>query len=112
LYALRFFLCSLEQGYTTVIALQLFQGIAYPIYLLGVMQYVYRAVPLNLQASGITILASLGFGLGSFIGNLGGGMLVENYGIYFLYRVLSAACALSMLVGLGLKLTDKRMANN
>ncbi|MGE5678175.1 MAG: MFS transporter [Pseudomonadota bacterium] len=112
LYALRFFLCSLEQSYVTVIAIQLFQGISYPLYLLGAMQYVYREVPQNLQASGITILASLGFGLGSFIGNLGGGMLVESYGIYFLYRVLSAACALSLLVGLGLKLTDKLTADN
>ena len=112
LYVVRFFLCSLKQSYITVIAIQLFQGISYPLYLLGAMQYVYSAVPQNLQASGITILASLGFGLGSFIGNLGGGMLVENYGIYFLYRILSAACALSLFVGLWLKLTDKRTTNN
>lgn len=112
LYVLRFFLCSLQQSYATVIAIQLFQGISYPLYLLGAMQYVYRTVPQNLQASGITILASLGFGLGSFIGNLGGGMLVESYGIYSLYRVLSVACALSLFVGLWLKFTDRKLVNS
>jgi len=108
LYVIRFFLCSLEQSYITVIAIQLLQGFSYPLYLLGAMQYIYKTVPESIRASGITILSSLGFGLGSFIGNLGGGVLVENYGIYFLYRVLSVCCALAFLTGLYLKVKDRK----
>lgn len=108
LYVVRFFLCSLEQTYVTIIAIQLLQGISYPLYLLGAMQYLYKTVPEHIRASGITILSSLGFGLGSFIGNLGGGVILENYGIFFLYRTLSVCCGLALLVGIYLKVNDKR----
>lgn len=106
LYVIRFFLCSLEQGYITVIAIQLLQGFSYPLYLLGAMQYIYKTVPESIRASGITILSSLGFGLGSLIGNLGGGIIVENYGVYQLYRALSLCCVLALIAGLYLKSKD------
>ncbi|HYF82082.1 MAG TPA: MFS transporter [Clostridia bacterium] len=110
LYVLRFFLCSIEQSYLSVIAIQLLQGVTFPLYLMGAMQYLYKIIPEQIKASGITILSSLGFGLGSFIGNLGGGMLLESHGVYSLYRVLSVFCLLSFLVGIYLKSFDKKMA--
>lgn len=110
LYILRFFLCSIQQGYLIVIVIQLLQGITYPLYLLGTMQYLYKTVPEQIRASGITTLSALGFGLGSFIGNLGGGILLENHGIYFLYRTLSVFCIFSLLVGFYLKSQDGKTA--
>jgi MFS transporter, PPP family, 3-phenylpropionic acid transporter len=110
LYILRFFLCSIEQNYLSVIGIQLLQGVSYPLYLLGAMQYLYKIIPEHIKASGITILSSLGFGLGSFIGNLGGGMLLESHGVYFLYKVLSIFCIFSFLVGIYLKSFEKKTA--
>ena len=107
LYVLRFFLCSIEQSYLSIIAIQ---SVTFPLYLLGAMQYLYKIIPEHIKASGITILSSLGFGLGGFIGNLGGGMLLESYGVYFLYRVLSVFCVLSLLVGIYLKSQEKKIA--
>jgi len=108
LYALRFLLCSMEQSYLSVIAIQLLQGITFPLYLIGAMQYLYKIVPEQIKASGITILTSLGFGLGGFIGNLGGGVLLERHGVYFLYRTLSVSCILSLLVVVYLKSKEKK----
>ncbi len=110
LYVLRFFLCSIEQSYLSIIAIQLLQGVTFPLYLMGAMQYLYKIIPEHIKASGITILSSLGFGLGSFIGNLGGGMLLESHGVFFLYRVLSVFCILSLMVGLYLKSQEKKVA--
>ncbi len=110
LYALRFFLCSIEQSYLSVIAIQLLQSVTFPLYLMGAMQYLYKIIPEHIKASGITILSSLGFGLGSFIGNLGGGMLLQSHRVYFLYRVLSIFCILSLLVGIYLKSQEKKTA--
>ncbi|KUO77230.1 MAG: hypothetical protein APF77_12580 [Clostridia bacterium BRH_c25] len=106
LYSFRFFLCSMEQSYLTVIAIQLLQGATFPLYLMGAIQYLYKIVPEHIKASGITILFSLGFGLGSFIGNLGGGILLESRGIFFLYKTLSVFCVFSLLVGIYLKSMD------
>lgn len=105
LFALRFFLCSAEQSYQSVIAIQLMQSVTYPLYLTGAMQYVNMSVPEHIKASGITLISSLGFGLGSFIGNLYGGMLVETRGIYYLYRAMAIFCILSLITGICLKFT-------
>ncbi|HYE82743.1 MAG TPA: MFS transporter [Clostridia bacterium] len=112
LYILRFFLCSMEQSYMTVIAIQFMQSVTFPLYLMGAMQYLYKIVPEHIKASGITLLTSLGFGLGSFIGNLYGGMLLESHGIYYLYRTLSIFCILSLIVGIYLKFMDNRTVRN
>jgi len=108
LYALRFLLNSIEQSYLSVIAIQLLQGITYPLYLMGAMQYLYKIVPEQIKASGTTLLSALGFALGSFIGNLGGGVLLEHHSIYLLYKVLSVFCILSLLAGLYLKSQDNK----
>lgn len=108
LYILRFLLCSLKQGYWSVIAIQLLQAVTFPLYLMGALQYLNLLVPDQIRASGITILSSLGFGLGSFLGNLGGGMLVESYGVYSLYRVMAVFCLLSLIVGIYLKQQGKK----
>lgn len=103
LYAIRFLMCSFEQSYTTIIAIQLMQGVTFPLYLIGVMQHLSKIVPEDIRASGITILSSLGFGLGNFIGNLSGGILLENQDIFFLYRLLAVICIISLLAGIFLK---------
>ncbi len=108
LYTLRFLLCSIPQSYISVISIQLLQGVTFPLYLMGAMQYLYKIVPEPIKASGITLLSSLGFGLGSFIGNLGGGVFLESHGIHLLYRILSVFCVLALLVGLYLKSQDKK----
>jgi MFS family permease len=110
LYSVRFLLCSFPQSYISVIFIQLLQGATFPLYLMGAMQYLNKIVPEPIKASGITLLSSLGFGLGSFIGNLGGGVLLESHGIYFLYRALSIFCILSLIVGLYLKSQEKKAA--
>jgi hypothetical protein len=41
---------------------------------------------------------------------LGGGMLLESHGVYFLYKVLSIFCIFSFLVGIYLKSFEKKTA--
>lgn len=106
LFALRFALCSFEQGYVSIIAIQLIQGISFPLYLMGGLQYVNKIVPEQIRATGITLLSSLGFGLGSLIGSLGGGILLNSRSIFSLYGVISVVCILSMASAFLLKLRD------
>lgn len=108
LFAVRFGLCTFEQGYISIIFIQLLQGISYPLYLMGGLQYLNNVVSEQIRATGITLLSSLGFGLGSLIGSLGGGILLNSHSIFFLYGVISAMCILSMASAFFLKLRDNQ----
>ncbi len=108
LYFVRMLLTSMSSSYMQVIGVQFMQSITYPLYLFSAMQYVKILVPDRLRASGITLLSSLGFGLGGLIGNLGGGYILQYAGPFFLYRVLTAVCILSAALALLLKFTQKQ----
>lgn len=108
LYFVRMLLTSMSTSYVQVIGVQFMQSITYPLYLFSAMQYVKILVPDRLRASGITLLSSLGFGLGSLIGNLGGGYILQFDGPFFLYKVLTAVCILSAGLALLLKFTQKK----
>ncbi len=110
LFAIRFGLCAIEQGYASIIIIQLMQGISFPLFLMGGLQYMNKVVPEQIRATGITLLSSLGFGLGSLFGNLGGGILLDSHSIFFLYAVISCICLLSMASAFFLKFWDSRNA--
>lgn len=107
LYIIRMLLSAFSTNYTMVIAVQLMQSITFPLYLFAAMQYVNVIVPDKVRASGITLLASLGFGLGGLIGNLGGGYVLEYKDPFFLYKSLAVVCTISLVIALILKLKEK-----
>ena len=110
LYAVRFLLSSFCTSYVEVMLVQLMQGITFPLFLTAALQYVNRIVPNQIRASGITLLSSLGFGLGSFLGNLGGGYVLQVSTIFHLYQLLSFVSVLSLTVALFLKVKSFRTA--
>jgi PPP family 3-phenylpropionic acid transporter len=79
------------------------QSITYPLYLFAAMQYINVIVPDKIRASGITLLSSLGFGLGGLIGNLGGGFILQYQTPFYLYKVLAMASFAALVIALILK---------
>ncbi len=108
LYAVRMFLSSISGDYVTVIAVQLMQGITYPFYILSVIQYVNKEVPDKIKASGMSIMSSLGFGLGGFIGSIMGGSIIEGYDVFVLYKAITIVCIAAFGVGMLLKIKDSK----
>jgi MFS transporter, PPP family, 3-phenylpropionic acid transporter len=109
LYIFRMLLSAYSTSYNMVIAVQFMQSITYPLYLFATMQYINVIVPDKIRASGITMLSSLGFGLGGLIGNLGGGFILQYRGPFFLYKFMAMVCCLSLLIILALKYTEKQV---
>jgi MFS transporter, PPP family, 3-phenylpropionic acid transporter len=109
LYIIRMLLSAYSTSYNMVIAVQFMQSITYPLYLFATMQYINVIVPDKIRASGITMLSSLGFGLGGLIGNLGGGFILQYRGPFFLYKFMAMVCCLSLLIILALKYTEKQV---
>ena len=98
--AIRFAACSLVDNYVFVIAIQMLNGISYPLYLTAALKYTGNRFPAHIKASGITMLSALGFGLGNFVGNIAGGYILQGSNIFFLYRIMSLACVIALLIGI------------
>lgn len=107
LYILRYFLDSICQNYNTVILIQLMQGITFPLYLVAALNYINRIVPKKMRTSGITLYSAIGSGLGSFVGNMGGGFLLQYSNVFTLYQILSFSAVISFVISLILKKIDK-----
>lgn len=112
LYIFRMLLSAYSTNYVMVIAIQLMQSITFPLYLFAAMQYINVVVPDKIRASGITMLASLGFGLGGLIGNLGGGFILQYKDPFFLYKFLALICFVSLLIVLLLKFKENQAKQN
>ncbi|OGO78566.1 MAG: hypothetical protein A2Y23_13340 [Clostridiales bacterium GWB2_37_7] len=107
LYIVRMLLSAYSTNYVMVIAVQLMQSITFPLYLFAALQYLNVIVPDKIRASGITLLSSLGFGLGGLIGSLGGGYILQYKDPFYLYKALAVVCLASLLIVLILKFKEK-----
>ena len=107
MYALRFFLNTICSSYVLVIFVQLLQGVSFTMFLMATLQYLNKIVPTNLRTSGMTIYAALGGGLGGFLGNMAGGVIVQELNVFWLYRILAIICLFASLIVFYLKYVDK-----
>lgn len=107
LYVVRYFLDSICHSYTSVILIQMMQGITFPLYLIAALNFINRIVPEKMRTSGITLYSALGCGLGSFVGNIGGGFILQSSNVFMLFKFLSLSSILSLLISLILKRIDK-----
>lgn len=103
LYIVRMFLSAISPNYYMVIGVQLMQSVTFPLYMVAAMHYINVIVPEKVRASGITLLSALGFGLGSLIGNFGGGFILQYSNPFFLYKILTIVCCIALAVALFLK---------
>lgn len=111
IYILRFFLDSVSNNFNMVIIIQLLQGVTYPFYLMAALQYVNKIVPKNLQTTGITLYSAIGGGIGGFTGNLLGGIFLEWFSVFILFKVLSFICLIALASVLVLKKIDMLYCN-
>jgi PPP family 3-phenylpropionic acid transporter len=107
-YIIRFFINSLCTNYQAVLAIQLLQGISFPLYLTATLQYVIKIVPPETRTTALTTFAAITGGIGGFIGNIGGGFLLQIINVFQLYRILAVLCVIALLIGLILKRVDKK----
>ena len=103
LYTARFLIDSFCPWYQLVLAVQLLQAVTYPLYLIATLQYVQEIVPPSTRTTAITAVTAFSGGIGGFIGNLSGGIIIERISVFFLFRLMSIICAAAFIVGLFLK---------
>lgn len=107
-YSVRFFLDSFCTNYKFALALQAMQAVTYTFFLISSLQYVNEIVPSKMKTSGITLYSAVGCGLGSFIGNISGGLLLEKISIFTLYKILALICAVTLLISVYIKKCNQK----
>jgi PPP family 3-phenylpropionic acid transporter len=108
-YALRFFLVSVFDSFHIIIIIQLLESVSYPLVLLGALEYLNKITPSKVKTTSMTFYTAA-YGVGGFIGNITGGIILENASIFLLYRVLSIISVIGCIVVLILKKTDRMIS--
>lgn len=96
-YVLRYFLDSLSTSYISVIMIQGMQSITYPLFLISSYQYMNKITPAKMKSSVMTFFAAA-CGIGNFIGNIGGGILLEHISVFLLFRIISFICVICLII--------------
>lgn len=110
LFVIRYFLSSICTSYIWVIIIQGMQGITFSLFLIASLQYLNKITPTRIRTSAMTFYTAV-CGIGAFVGNIGGGTLLESISIFSLYRVLALICLVSTMVIVILKNIDKKHQN-
>lgn len=107
IYIFRYLLDSYCSSYIGVIAVQILQGVTFTLYLTATMHYINRVSEPKLRTSAITLYAAIGGGIGGFIGNFGGGLFLEHFSVFALFRLMAAAAFLALITAAFLKKYEK-----
>lgn len=111
-YIFRYFITSICTSYQQVIIIQLLQGITFPLYLTSTLQYVKDIVSPETRTTALTVFAAVTTGIGGFIGNIGGGNLLQVISIFQLYKIFAVLGFIALSIGLVLKRVDRNSSQN
>jgi predicted MFS family arabinose efflux permease len=79
--------------------IQVLHGVCFAIILVASLEYLYRIVPPEMQATGHMMYVAISFGVTGIIGSSLGGMVFEAFGGSTLYLLLSG---IALIGGIGL----------
>lgn len=102
-FSIRYFLDSISSNYNIVLIIQILQCVTFTFYIISALQYVNEVIPPKMRTSGITLYTAIGCGLGGFIGNIIGGIIIDSSSIFVLYKILSSMCVVTIIISLILK---------
>jgi MFS family permease len=96
-YTVRILLYSLVPAATWVLAVQLLHGASFGLYLMASTTLVHELVGAELAATGQGLLASA-MAFGQMTGSLVGGILLDQFGIFAIFRLSATISGLALMV--------------
>lgn len=97
-YSIRWGILGLGASAPLVITSQLLNAISFGVFHLSAIKYIYENSPLNLKQTGLAIYNTTAFGVGSSVGILAAGNLVDNFKMSSLFFASSAVAMVGFLV--------------
>ncbi|QCX34493.1 MFS transporter [Caloramator sp. E03] len=101
-FALRYFLDSISPSYIFVIAVQIMHALTFPLFLLAALNYLNRKTNPKMKTTATTVYFASS-GIGAFVGNIVGGMLLEHITVFTLFKIISIFSVLCLALGVKLK---------
>jgi MFS family permease len=101
IYGSKFILDFIFKNANLIIAVQVFEGIAFTLFITSTLEYLNSKTDGKVRATAMSIYAAAG-GLGAFSSSLIGGMLLNSISPSQLYLILGVLCFASLLFALGL----------
>lgn len=101
-FALRYFLDSISLTYTFAIAVQIMHALTFPVFLLAALNYLNRKTHQKMRATATTMYFA-SCGIGGFVGNIVGGMLLEHITVFTLFKIISLVSIICLILGVKLK---------
>lgn len=96
--ALRLLMLGLSKNPVWVLVAQGVGGIAMAAYLSGTVLYVNSVFPPQWRATGQSILAAAGAGLGSLLGSVASGYMMDTFGMRGMYGTTAGIAVLSLVL--------------
>ena len=73
-----------------LVMVQVLHGVCYAIFFMGAIEYLYKRLPIEMQATGHMVFMLIVFGITGIIGSLAGGFIFDAYGGATLYFIMAA----------------------
>ncbi|WP_062108898.1 MFS transporter [Bacillus niameyensis] len=105
LYLIRWFLIAFIDDPILLLAVQVFHGFCYAIFFMGAIEYLYKLLPKELQATGHMVFVLIVFGITGIIGSYAGGYIFDAFGgptLYFIMTILTLIGIIGLLLFNGL----------
>jgi predicted MFS family arabinose efflux permease len=72
------------------------------------LQYISNIVQSQTRTTAMTVFTAAAGGIGGFLGNIGGGFLLQWTSVFNLFKIMAGLCMVSLLIGLLLKQIDRK----
>ncbi|CAM4125542.1 MFS transporter [Lederbergia lenta] len=98
LYFIRWMMTAFITDPAILLSIQVLHGVCFAILFLGAIEYLYKVVPSEMQATGHMVFMGIAFGITGIIGSSLGGMIFDRFSGTALYLSM-AASALTGMIG-------------
>jgi len=105
----RMFTLLIPMNVWAIIALQIFEAMAYGCYLCVFTEYISKVTPRGVSATATTIATAVTAALGTVPGNLLGGVVIRDSGLPRMILICACGFALALVLSLPGALEDRRL---
>lgn len=103
MYVIRYFLDSISPSYQFVLAIQVLQAVTYTLFLMSSLKYIQDTVDEKMRTTAFTVFTAISGGIGGFIGNYMGGVILQKFNVIIMFRTITITAAIALVIAIVLR---------